>query len=276
LFLAAPKGLRLAEVRDGTPQPGALKGWLDDAIAAFKPDIVSLDPFIKSHGLGENDNNAIDYVCTLLSTIAIDRDIAIDLPHHTNKGIQTAGDANRGRGASASKDAARLVYTLTPMTADEAQQFGLDEGERRRLVRLDSAKINIAPPSSAATWFRLVGVPLSNGNDAYPNGDTVQTVERWTPPELWADLDSPLLQRILDDIDAGLPNGSRYSAANRAGDRAAWRVLVHHAPGKSEKQAQEVIKAWMKSGLLYAEDYEDPEQRKQRTGLRVNSTKRPS
>lgn len=276
LFLAAPKGLRLAEMRDGAPVAGELETLLRSAIQHHKVDIVSIDPFIKSHGLVENDNGAIDFVCTLLAKIAIEFNCAVDLPHHTKKGTGGAGDADRGRGASSMKDAARLVYTLTPMSPEEAQQFGLSERERRSLIRLDSGKVNIARPSADAAWFRLVGVPLGNGGGIYPAGDEVQTVEPWQPPNTWEGLDHALLNHILDEIDGGMSNGSRYSDASKADDRAAWRVVIRHAPGKSEKQARDIITAWVKSGLLFREGYEDPEQRKQRTGLRVNSTKRPS
>ena len=276
LFLAAPKGLRLAEMKDGAPKAAALERLLRQAIADRKIDVVSLDPFIKSHGLEENSNGAIDYVCTLLAKMAIEYDCGIDLPHHTKKGIGGPGDADRGRGASSMKDAARLVYTLTPMSSEEAEQFGITEAGRRCLIRLDSGKVNIAPPSATATWFRLVGVPLENGSDIYPAGDNVQTVEPWQPPETWGGMDHPLLNRILDDIEAGLPNGSRYSAANRADDRAAWLVVVRHSPEKTEKQAREIIRTWIKSGTLSQEDYEDPDQRKTRAGLRVNAAKRPS
>ena len=39
--------------------------------------------------------------------------------------------------------------------------------------RVDSAKVNIAPPSIEARWFRIVGVPIGNGTDLYPDGDEV-------------------------------------------------------------------------------------------------------
>ena len=93
LFLAAPKGLKLAKMVDGSPQVGVLEKLLRDAIKTLRLDIVSLDPFIKTHSVGENDNNAIDFVCELLTTIGIDLNCAIDFPHHTNKGIATPGDA---------------------------------------------------------------------------------------------------------------------------------------------------------------------------------------
>lgn len=276
LFLAAPKGLKIAELENGSVKTGALEALLRQAITDHKLDVISLDPFVKTHGLEENSNGAIDHVCTLLVTIAIDRNCAVDLPHHTRKGLATPGDGDRGRGASAMKDAARLVYTLTPMSPEEAKQFGITEAERRSFVRMDSGKVNIAPPSRQAKWFRLVGVPLGNATKAYPNGDEVQTVEEWRPPDTWEGLDHALLNRVLDQIEAGLPNGSRYSAASKAEDRAAWRVIVEHAPEKTEKQGRDVIKAWLKSGTLYAEDYEDPTRREKLKGVRVNPSKRPS
>lgn len=277
LFLWAPKGLRLAEMADGKVVTGPLHTMIDEAIQQCRIDVLSLDPFIKSHGLDENSNGAIDHVCTSLAKLAIDRDCAIDLPHHTRKGSAGgAGDADRSRGASSMKDAARLVYTLTPMTTDEAEQFGLSEADRRSLIRLDSGKVNISPPSRQATWFRVIGVPLDNGTDEYPHGDEVQTVERWEPPSTWADLGRDLLNRVLDDIDAGLPNGSRYSDAARAGDRAAWRVVTRHAPDRTERQAREIIATWVRSGTLYSQEYQDVEQRKPRIGLYVNAALRPS
>jgi hypothetical protein len=277
LFLAAPKGLRLAEMKDGTPAAGALKTLLEQAIGHRAIDVISIDPFIKSHGLDENSNNAIDFVCTMAAKMAIDHDCAIDLPHHTNKQVSRGpGDADRSRGASSMKDAARLVYTLNPMTTQEALQFGLTEADRRSLIRMDSGKVNIAPLSHEATWFRIVGVALDNGQGIYPAGDNVQTVEQWHPPKTWEGLDSALLNRILDDIDAGCPDGSRYSSANAAKDRAAWKVVIRHAEDKNQIQAKNIIKAWISSGTLFNETYEDKTARKAAEGLRVCATKRPS
>jgi hypothetical protein len=276
LFLAAPKGLKLAEMRDGSPEAGVLTKLLRDVISVLRLDIISLDPFIKSHAMSENDNNAIDYVCTLLVEIATEYNCAVDFPHHARKGPAVPGDADRGRGASSARDAARLVYTLTTMTAEEAKLFTVSEAERRSLIRLDSGKVNIAPPSRDAQWFRVIGVPLGNATDLYPNGDEVQTVIPWPPPDLWEGLSSQLLNRILDQIEAGLPNGSRYSAAPNAKDRAAWRVVAEHAPDKQERRAREIINIWTRTGLLYDEDYDDPTVRRTVKGLRVNATKRPS
>ena len=275
LFIAAPKGLKLAEMRKGGRQAGKLERTLRDAIARRKPDIIGLDPFVKLHALEENDNGAMDFVCDLLTQLAIERDIAVDAPHHARKGSATPGDADIGRGASGIKDAGRLVHTLTTMSVDEAKMFNICEVDRNSYIRLDPAKVNITPRSQQAKWFKLVGVRLGNGTDQYPNGDEVQTVEPWSPPDTWADTSTPVLNTILNEIDAGLPNGQRYSDAPRAGDRAAWKVVQRHYPDKSEPQCREIIKTWVGNGVLRSEPYHDPGRRAEVNGLQVNASKRP-
>lgn len=276
LFLACPRGMKLLEMKDREVAAGALKGWLDDVIEHYKPDLAILDPFVKVHGLGENDNAMMDLVCDHLATLADQQDMAVDIPHHTRKGgANTPGNADQGRGASAIKDATRITDTLTPMTSDEAAEFGLNANEQSSFVRFDSGKHNLCP-ARQATWFRLVSVPIGNPSQTYPAGDHVQTVEIWTPPEIWAGTSSPVLNRILDDIDAGLPNGSRYSSGPTANERAAWRVVVHHYPDKNEEQAREIIRTWLRTGLLFLDTYDDTAARKRLKGLRVNPTKRPS
>jgi hypothetical protein len=230
---------------------------------------------VKSHAVEENNNSMIDYVVQILSDLAEKFDIAIDVPHHVAKGSPEPGNANRARGASSMKDAFRLVYTLTPMSTDEARAFGLDEVRRRRLVRMDSAKVNITPAMGDAKWFQLVGVRLGNATELYPNGDEVQTVVPWTPPDGWAGMTDLLLNQILSDIDAGMPDGNRYSDAPKVTDRAAWRVVVKHAPDKSEGAARQMIKAWTKSGLLVRKEYENSTTRKTVKGLWVDNSKRP-
>jgi AAA domain len=278
LFLAAPGGTRgklMATDKKGKTAIGPLARTIEDTIIERKIDIISVDPFVKSHAVEENNNSGIDEVVQILTDMAAKHNIAVDAPHHTSKGTADPGNANRGRGASAMKDAARLVYTLSPMSTDEAKAFGLNEEQRRFFVRMDSGKVNVAPPMRTAKWFRLVGVRLNNGTDLYPNGDEVQAVEPWTPPETWADLDTGLINQILRAIDAGLEDGTRYTDAPNAKNRAAWKVVLKHATGKTEAQARDIIKTWVKNGVLENREYDNPVSRKPAQGLYLDSTKRP-
>jgi RecA-family ATPase len=188
LFLAAAGknvGKLMTLDKKGCSRRGTLADLLEATIVKRKIDLISLDPFVKTHAVDENMNKQVDEVVGVLTELAIKHDITVDIPHHTSKGPADPGNASRGRGASSMKDAARLIYTLTTMTAEEAQAFGIEEDQRRLLVRMDSAKVNITPPMAKAKWFRIVGVPIGNATKLYPSGDIVQTVEPWTPPDLW-------------------------------------------------------------------------------------------
>ena len=198
LFLAAPNrgvGKLMMLNPKGRVVEGALGKTLEDVIVRREIGLIILDPFVKTHSVPENLNNEMDSVAQLLSDLAAKHNVAVDFPHHVSKGTADPGNANRGRGATATVNAGRLVYTLGTMTPDEAKLLGVQEDQRRQHVRLDRAKLNIARASGLATWFRLVGVRLGNTTADYPAGDEVQTVEPWKPPETWADLPCDLLNR---------------------------------------------------------------------------------
>jgi len=252
-----------------------MKKWVEAQIAEKQLDLVCFDPLVKTHDAEENDNGAIEQVIGALARLAITHSIAVDAPHHISKGISDPGNADRGRGASSFKDGGRLIYTLTAMSAEEAEQLGIAVDERRQYVRVDAGKVNLAP-SSKTKWFRLIGVKINNGTELYPRGDEIQVATIWQPPETWAGLSSEILNTVLDQIEAGLPNGQRYSSNNAARTRSAWQVVKEHFPDKSEAQSREIIKTWMKNRVLYEEEYQDPIDRKPRNGLRLDPKKRPS
>jgi AAA domain len=269
LFLACPKGLKLMEMCKGDRVIGKLEPVLRRAIERRRPDLVIFDPFIKLHALEENDNSAMDAVADLLVQLGHEYNIAVDTPAHTHKGTIVAGDADARRGASAQRDAGRLDCTLIPMSEDEAKLFAVPPETRREYLRLDKAKVNLLPPARQAQWFRLISVPLGNATATYPKGDHVQTVEPWTPPEIMAGLAPETIAAVLKDIDAGLPNGQRYSAASGATSRAVWPVVQKHVPGKTEAQCREIIRMWIKEKVLQESDYDDPVERKPRKGLQL-------
>jgi len=278
LFCAAAgnKGWKLATMENGKVVASTLAPRIVDQIKKHSIDAVIIDPFVKSHSVEENANGAIDFVTNILASIAIDHNCAVDAPHHISKGAADAGNADRARGGSAFKDAARLVYTLTPMSEDEAKAFGLTEVYRHALIRMDSAKVNIAPRAGIAKWFRIVSVNIGNGTELYPRGDEVQTVEPWSPPDTWSGLSNLTLNAALSEIDEGLPDGQRYSDAGAAKALAAWRVVQKHAEDKSEPQCREIIKTWVKNGVLEARKYHNPARREPGMGLYLNHEKRPS
>ncbi|PWT84876.1 MAG: hypothetical protein C5B56_14885 [Proteobacteria bacterium] len=276
LFCRDLKRVKLAtRDKNGERQVGPLESMLRRAIVRTRCDLLVLDPFVKLHALTENDNADMDFVCEQLIAIAQDCNIAVDSPAHTHKGAITAGDADARRGASAQRDAGRLDYTLTTMSEDEAESFGIHPDERKGFVRLDKAKANLTR-AIRAEWFRLVSVPLGNATALYPEGDDMQAIERWTPPDTWGGLDGDMLNGILDGIDAGISDGRRYIDHGAAGaDRAAWAVVQKFCPSKPQAQCREMIKQWLKAGVLFRAKYHNPIRREDENGLFVDRNKRP-
>jgi RecA-family ATPase len=115
LFLAVPgpdTGKFLVLDQKGRPIPGGLDIAVADAVRRRQIDLVIVDPFVKTHRVPENDNGAMDAVVEMLARLAVELDIAVDIPHHATKGLTDPGNADRGRGASSVKDGGRLVFTL--------------------------------------------------------------------------------------------------------------------------------------------------------------------
>lgn len=273
--LQASDGKLMIMDERGRPVRGELYRSVYDTIEAHSIDLVSFDPFAKVHDLDENANSQLDTLMQDLSNLADEKNVAIDIIHHAKKGSTSPGDSDLGRGASAIRDACRFVETLSQMTSEEAQEFGIEERERRLYARVDAAKMNLAPPAGQAEWYRLVGVNLGNGNEENPNGDNVQTIEPWEPPKAWDGLSVDLCNRILDDIAAGTNDGQRYSDANSANTRAAWKIVQSHVPDKPKQQCKNIIKTWVKNGVLHQGDYWDQKERRTRSGLYVDNQKRP-
>jgi hypothetical protein len=180
---------------------------LTKALIESRIDVLILDPFVKTHGVSENDNVAIDSVARKFNDIAESADCSIELAHHVRKASnfgRSEVTADDGRGAGSLKDAARCVRVMNRMTSDEAPVAQVKEKDRKRYFRVDDdGKANMTPPSEAATWFRLVSVPLYN-NPADPNayGDEIGVVTSWQLPGVFAGLPTDALARVQAKIDS--------------------------------------------------------------------------
>ena len=187
LILSSGRDVPLCLARDGAHGPKIEQRSVDHIIEQSRRlavDVIMLDPLGALHTLPENSNEAMNLLMGALREIADKARVAIVLVHHTSKVASTnmsAAGAGASRGASALVDAVRSSRQLGQMTEKEAGDFGVPLDQRWAFIRVDNGKANLAP-AEAARWVRLVGVSLNNGNVQYPQGDTVQTVEDWTPP----------------------------------------------------------------------------------------------
>ncbi|HEX3399408.1 MAG TPA: AAA family ATPase [Acetobacteraceae bacterium] len=268
------RGLKLASLdTDGFTVAYPDEQALIEQIRENNIGAVVCDPFAESHSLEENSNPHMVKAAAAWRRVARATGCAVLLVHHVRKGDATGIDA--ARGAKALTDSARVGLLLTTMTADEAGKFGIPIDDRHQYVRLDDVKRNMAPAGRAA-WYRLEQVPLGNGAPGcYPNGDNVAAIAAWQPPDVWKTTSVPDLNVALDRIEAGMEGGGRFTDTRRhPATRWAGQVLIEMF-SVTEQQATDLLSAWLKSGVLYREEYFDKSQRKDRTGLRVNALKRP-
>jgi RecA-family ATPase len=228
--------------------------------------VMIVDPFVRSHRLEENANDQIDIAAALWGAVADKANCAILLVHHFRKG-GVSGDADAFRGASALVDAARAALSLSGMSEDEAKQFGISQDERWQYVRVDNAKLNLAPPPDRTMWLRLVGQDIDN-ETVFKPADNVQTIERWVPTPPTQDMTWPMIIRILEKIDAGPVIGEFYTGAIQAKERWAGVVLVEE--GKSDAQAKAILREWQRSGLLEEGQYLSFKARRRIGCLRLN------
>jgi hypothetical protein len=139
------------------------KAWgdLERLISEFKPDVIILDPLAELHTAEENNNTALRHVLAYIRSLTQRFDCAAVVIHHIRKGGE-AGDMDAVRGAGSLVGAARTVFTVTPMSPEEADTFGIAHAQRRGFFRLDNAKANYVEAGEAA-WHELQGYELDNG-----------------------------------------------------------------------------------------------------------------
>jgi hypothetical protein len=142
-----------------------------------KIDVLSIDPFIATHSVNENDNTAIRNVIECYDTIAEAANCAVSIWHHTRKANGQDASIDSARGAGAFIDACRSVRVLETMSKTEAKELGL--GHAGSYFRSFNGKLNFAPPTDKSDWFQIVSISL--GNDVL-FGDEVGVVEAWDHP----------------------------------------------------------------------------------------------
>jgi len=260
------------ETRDGAKISEPVERGLMQAITLNAFDVLQVDPFVSSHRVSENDNNAIDVVAKRWARIADRARVAVELVHHVRKLNGNEVTVEDGRGASALIAAARPVRAIARMTKAEGTKLGL-EGLARRLFRFADGKNNLAlPADDGAEWFELASQALGNGAgdglDAILGGDHVGVVRRFVMPAESASLAG-------DDRGAALRllASGEWRKDVRAGDAwagvaigQAMRLDVGDTADMARVKA--ILSGWIKDGTLREVTRKD-ENRNMRTFVEV-------
>jgi hypothetical protein len=229
----------------------------DAVIATIKANNIALmivDPFVSSHAVNENDNNAINKVAKAWAEIAEETNCSIELVHHTRKTGGNGASAEDGRGASSLMAAARSVRTLNTMTSADAKAAGIDEDARRPYFRVDNGKANLAPPERAS-WYKIVSVSLNDWDD----DDTTGVVIPFTYPEKKFRPTGVQIERVRDKLKADGP----WRADQRSKKEPWVGVPIAEVLGANLEFGPDrmaiigLIKKWVAQGVLKEVDRKD-------------------
>jgi phage/plasmid primase-like uncharacterized protein len=214
---------------------------LIDEMLERKIDVLVVDPFISSHAVSENDNNAIDLVAREWNFIAERTGAAINLVHHVRKQNGTEATADSARGASSLIGKARSVLVYNRMTDAEASGLGVDTADRKFFFRVDNDKANLAPPD-ATDWYRMNNVDLANG-------DSVGVACSWTPPSAFEGITTTHLIRVQRAISEGKWRENAQAKA-WAGHAVANVIGLDMDDKKDRGRVKKLIGGWLKEGVL--------------------------
>jgi len=133
------------------------RDWFDGLKrAAEGRRLMVLDTLRRFHIEEENASGPMAQVVGRMEAIAADTGCAIVFLHHASKGAAMAGAGDQqqaSRGSSVLVDNIRWQSYLSGMTQAEAEEWGVDEGQRGFFVRYGVSKANYGAPFQEC-WFR--------------------------------------------------------------------------------------------------------------------------
>jgi hypothetical protein len=252
------------DAKTGRVTPTPALAALEALVESSGADVLICDPLAELHNAEENDNTAMRAVVAAFRAMAQRLNIAGLILHHDRKGTNAPGDMDRMRGASAITGAVRVMLTLTTMSIEEAEKFGIPADQRRRHFRIDGAKSNYAPAQDAE-WWRLDGIEIANG-------ETVAAALPWTPPSAFDGVSMATCVAVLERLRTGT-NGCPFGAGGKA--RGEMFAVFEAEPFNLPKgKLGAMLTAWTTEGLVYEQDgCPSPNSRHARRGLVVDETK---
>jgi hypothetical protein len=242
------------ETRDGTiinrPIVDQLSTWLIER----EIDALFVDPFISTHNVNENDNNAIQKATTAWKEVAQKANVAIGAAHHTRK-VQGGREATAedSRGAKAFTDKCRVARSLNPMSKEEAERFGVEQAARRSYFSFDPTemKANMSPATGGKTWFKTTSVVLGKGRRGNVDpGDSVAVVEDWKPPspQALAGLTSEQIAAVQAEVASGEHRADERSP-HWVGNAVTRALGLDVEPG-TKKRVKAIIERLLAEGHL--------------------------
>jgi AAA domain-containing protein len=234
--------IKIAEIgRNGTVVAFPVIKGVIEALNDTKMDVFIGDPFVSTHRVTENDNNAIQQVAEQWAFIADTTNTALRYNHHTRKTYGEAADFESQRGASSNYAAVRYAEVLNYMTEKEAKDASINPARRKYYFREDSES-NLYPPGAEnAVWYEKVSVDLENAADGFAS-DKIGVVVPWDYPQKGSsDITLDQQDRIMVTLKAREGWREDSQAADWIGRPVAEVLGLDLNMKPVRKQVQEII-----------------------------------
>jgi AAA domain-containing protein len=234
--------LRIGSVVRNEPNIKGMIGFLIEN----KIDVFSIDPFISTHAVNENDNSAIRSVIEIYDEIAEAANCAVSIWHHTRKANGAEASIDSARGAGSFADACRSIRILETMTAAEARKNELPK--HSQYFRSFSGKLNFAPPTDKSDWFQIVSISLDNGGGDDLFGDDIGVVETWT---LLANEKQELSMSEVSNICREVAKAEwREDVRSSMWVGKAVATALNLSADDNKEKIKGILKTMLKSGML--------------------------
>jgi AAA domain len=228
-------------------------------------DVLTIDPFVSSHEVSENDNGAIDLIVKKAwGAVAERAGCAVELVHHLRKIGDDEPTVDAARGAGALVAGLRAVRVLAGMTKVEAERAGVENPYR--YFRVFSGKLNMAPREDKSDWHFLESVDLGNGTADRPS-DHVQVAVAWQ----WPNALNGIVTRDLFAVQKRISEDQWRESAQSpqwAGNAVAEVLDLDVSDAAPLARVKSLLKTWLASGALKVVTKPD-EQRKEKKFVEV-------
>jgi hypothetical protein len=235
---------------------------LIEELTRLRIDYLDVDPFVSSHSVDENSNQAIDAVSKEWLRIAHEANpdaggCAITLAHHLRKTTGSEYTAADARGAGAMINAARSVLILQRMSRETAQEFRIPDCDRKKYFSVYDDKNNKAPPAARAEWYEFVGIGLGNGDDTGPE-DSIGAIQRWQAPDTFGGVSARQLHNIQRMISEQPDRARKHSKSKHWVGKLVAHVLDRNLDEQGEARTiEKMILTWCSNGALRTVERQD-------------------
>lgn len=154
LLIYPGEGFPLVSSKDGNTAPTEHYEWLKRIIRRHQPRFIALDPRAHFFGGDENSNSEIGRFMRLLSDLCreVEGGASIWLNHHVAKARESDVDSAVGRGASAARDAQRVLWTLSDLTKEEIKDAGI--ALPHLYIKLEQTKANYSEMAGGPIYLK--------------------------------------------------------------------------------------------------------------------------